>query len=96
MTAGRAIVALASDPETHAEVARRLERYLQPRRAITVGLLRGAAKAGQIRPDIDPDLLVDLLMGGATYRWLVTGQPVSREAAGHIVDTVVDLAAPRP
>lgn len=94
---GRAIIALASDLEVHAELARRLdERYLQPRRAVSADLLRRAADAKQIRPDLDPDLLIDLVVGAAIYRWLVTGQPVSRQAAGHIVDTVVELAAPRP
>lgn len=95
--AGRAIIALASDPKAHAELANRLdERYLQPRKAVTIDLLRRAAEAGQIRPGLDPDLLVELLIGPALYRWLVTGKPVSPEAAAHIIDTVLDLAAARP
>jgi AcrR family transcriptional regulator len=95
--AGRAIIAAASDPGVHAELARRLdERYLRPRRAVIAGLLRRAADAGQMRPDLDPELLIDLVLGAALYRWLVTGQPVNRQTARQIVDTVLDLAAPRP
>ena len=94
---GRAIIALASDLQVHPELARRIdERYLRPRRAVIANLLRRAADAKQIRPDIDPDLLIDLVMGAAVYRWLTTGQPVSHQAARHIADTVVELAAPRP
>jgi AcrR family transcriptional regulator len=95
--AGRAILALATDPEVHAGLARHLdERYLRPRRAVLADLLRRAADAGQIRPDLDPELTIDLVLGAALYRWLVTGQPVNRQTARQIVDTVIDLAAPRP
>jgi len=95
--AGRAIIALASDPEVHGGLARHLEeRYLRPRRAVFADLLRRAADAGQIRPDLDLDLLIDLVLGAALYRWLVTGQPVSRQAARQITDAVLELAAPRP
>ncbi len=95
--AGRAIIALASDPQAHTELAPRLnERYLRPRKAVTIGLLRRAAEAGQIRPCPDPDLVVELLIGPALYRWLVIGEPLSREAAAHIIDTVLDLLAPDP
>lgn len=94
---GRAILALASDPNVHAEMARRLdERFLRTRRTAIVDLLRRAVDAGQLRPGLDPEILADLLLGAATYRWVVTGQPVGRSAAGHIIDSVFDLAAPRP
>ena len=92
--AGRVIIALASDPVVHAELAQRLdERFLQPRRAVVTDLLRRAISAGQARPDLDLDLLIDLILGAGTYRWLVTGQPISHEAAGRITDSVLELAA---
>jgi AcrR family transcriptional regulator len=94
---GRAIIALASDPDVHAELADRLdERYLQPRRAVLLALLQRAVDAGQIRPDLDPQMLIDLIMGAATYRWLTSGVPATRESTRHIVDTVLHLSAPRP
>jgi AcrR family transcriptional regulator len=94
--AGRAIIALASDPGVHAGLARHLdERFLRPRRAVLADLLRRAAEAGQVRPGLDTELLIDLVLGAALYRWLVTGQPVNRQTAGQILDTVLGLAAPR-
>ena len=94
---GRAFIALAGDVEVRPELAHRFdERYFQPRRAVVAGLLQRAVIANQIRPDIDCDLLIDLILGPAVYRWLVTGTPVTRESARRIVDAVVDLAAPRP
>jgi AcrR family transcriptional regulator len=91
---GRVIIALASDPVVHAELAQRLdERFLQPRRAVVADLLRRAISAGQARPDLDLDLLIDLILGAGTYRWLVTGQPISRESARRITDSILELAA---
>lgn len=93
---GQAIMALASDPEAHAELTPRLsERLIQPRRAVTASLLQRAASNGQIDPGIDPGMLIDLMVGAATYRWMITGRPVSRQAAGQIIDTVLSLAAPQ-
>jgi AcrR family transcriptional regulator len=92
---GRAIIALASDPEVHGELAQRLdERYLQPRRAVLAELLQRATDAGQIRPDVDPQMLIDLILGAASYRWLTTGIPASRESALRIVDAVITLCKP--
>jgi AcrR family transcriptional regulator len=94
---GRVIIALAIDPDVHAELANRLyERYLQPRRAVVANLLKRAAGANQIRADVDLDLLIDLIMGAATYRWLVTGTPVTPQSARRIVDAVLKLSAPPP
>jgi AcrR family transcriptional regulator len=94
---GRVIIALAINPDVHAELANRLyERYLQPRRAILAKLLKRAAGANQIRADIDPHLLIDLIMGATTYRWLVTGTPVTPQSARRVVDAVLKLSAPQP
>ena len=86
---GRAIVALANDAGTHAELARRLgDRYLAPRREVISGILRQAAAAGMLREDSDVDMAIDLMMGAAVYRWLVTAQPVDADVGRRIVDTV--------
>ncbi len=86
---GRAMIAVASDAEAHAALARRLdEHYLTPRRAIISDILRRGVADGSLRPDIDLDLAIDLMVGAATYRWLVTGQPVDAAGAQRIVDAV--------
>jgi hypothetical protein len=55
-----------------------------------------AAHTTLIRADIDLALLIDLIMGAATYRWLVTGAPVTPQSARRIVDAVLKLSAPQP
>jgi AcrR family transcriptional regulator len=94
----RAMVALANDAETHAEMARRLgERYLAPRRAIIADIVRRGVEAGQLRADIDVEMAIDLMVGAAVYRWLATAQPVDPVTGRRIVDTVWEsLRAPGP
>jgi hypothetical protein len=63
-------------------MARRLdEQYLTPRRAGIADILRRAIAAGQLRADTDVDMTIDLMVGAAVYRWLVTAQPVDADAA---------------
>jgi len=94
--AGRANVALASDAQTHAELARGLgEHFLAPRRAAIADILRRGIAAGQLRADIDVEMAIDMMVGTSVYRWLATAQPVDADAARRVVDTVWEsLRAP--
>jgi AcrR family transcriptional regulator len=87
----RAIIALAGD----AEIARRLgEQYLTPRRAGIADILRRAIEAGQLRADTDVEMAIELMVGAAIYRWLVTAQPVDADTARRFVDAVWDSLRP--
>jgi AcrR family transcriptional regulator len=86
---GSAHVALASDAQTHAELARGLgEHFLAPRRAVIADALRRGIAAGQLRPDIDVEMAIDMMIGTPVYRWLATAQPVDADAARRVVDAV--------
>jgi AcrR family transcriptional regulator len=87
----RATISLAADPE----MRRRLgEQHLAPRRKWTADILHRAIAAGELRADIDVELAIDLMVGAAVYRWLVTGQPVDADTGRRIVDTVWDSLRP--
>jgi AcrR family transcriptional regulator len=92
----RVNVALASDAQTHAALARGLEEhYLAPRRAAIADILRRGVATGQLRTDIDVEMAIDLMVGASVYRWLVTAQPVGADTARRVVDTVWEaLRAP--
>lgn len=45
------------------------ERVLLPTRAAIAARLSAAVAAGQLRPDIDPEVALDLLLGPIQYRW---------------------------
>jgi AcrR family transcriptional regulator len=93
---GSAHVALASDAQAHAELARGLgEHFLAPRRAVIADTLRRGIAAGQLRADIDVEMAIDMMIGTSVYHWLATAQPVDADAARRVVDMVWEsLRAP--
>ena len=64
-----------NDPELHAIF---FENLVKPRREALGGLLRRAIERGEIRADVDLDLLIDLFAGPAVYRLLITAGDISR------------------
>jgi hypothetical protein len=53
-------------------------------------------RRGEIRPDVDARVMIDLLGGPMVLRRLITGDPVNQRLALAIVDLVMDGAAPAP
>ena len=64
-----------NDPELHAIF---FENLVKPRREALGGLLRRAIERGEIRADVDLDLLIDLFAGPAVYRLLITAGDIWR------------------
>ena len=81
------------DPELFAIFRANL---VEPRRAALRSVLERAVARGEIRPGIDPELMVDLFAGPAVYRLLITGgdmtQMFSVEAQ---MDVLMNGLAPR-
>ncbi|WP_018601259.1 TetR/AcrR family transcriptional regulator [Mycobacterium sp. 155] len=53
--------------------------YIQPRRELTIAMLRRAKADGRIAPDTDLEVLVDMLAGGVTYRVLQPDPPTAKQ-----------------
>ncbi|WP_019971636.1 TetR/AcrR family transcriptional regulator [Mycobacterium sp. 141] len=53
--------------------------YIQPRRELTIAMLRRAKTDGRIAPDTDLEVLVDMLAGGVTYRVLQPDPPTVKQ-----------------
>ncbi|HZG88610.1 MAG TPA: TetR/AcrR family transcriptional regulator [Pseudonocardia sp.] len=64
------------------------ERLLRPHLDAIKDRLRSAQRAGQLRPDVDLDQAVELLIGPPYHRWMLRTGPLTERYA----DTVVDLA----
>ena len=92
---GRAILALAGTvAPDRAELADRFnEHYLAPRRAAFLTILHRGIDSGRLRANIDPNLILGLMLGGPTYWWLTTGHPIDKAAARRVVDTMWNLLA---
>ena len=65
------------------------ERFAGPRRQVAREILARGVERGEIRPDIDPDEIVDLLVGPLFYRQLVAGRPVDPAGLSRMVDLVL-------
>jgi len=87
----RAIISLAGDTEMARHIG---EQYLAPRRGSIAGILHRAIEAGELRADIDVEMAIDLMVGAAVYRWLVTAQPVDADTSRRFVDAVCESLRP--
>ena len=63
------------------------------RRALTEVLLRGVER-GDLRPDLDVELALDVLGGPLFYRLLVTGGPLDEQLAEGVADLILRGFAP--
>ena len=85
---------LATDPDLASAFRARVValRIDETRRVVDRGVARG-----QLRPDIDIELVHELLFGPVYYRLLLSGTPLESRFAEQIVDSVMPgLVAPKP
>ncbi|MEW2066046.1 TetR/AcrR family transcriptional regulator [Streptomyces sp. NPDC007346] len=73
-----------------------VEKLLDPQLALYVTRLRAAQEAGQLRPDADPRIALELLIAPLTHRWLLRTLPLTHAYADAIVDHALGGLAPRP
>ncbi|WP_081915466.1 TetR/AcrR family transcriptional regulator [Saccharothrix sp. NRRL B-16314] len=74
----------------HAEARRvpgLVDGFLADRHALIDGIVRRGVARGELRADVDPELVRDLLFGPLVYHWLATDRPRSP-------DTVFDVVWP--
>ena len=71
------------------------ERFLFVRRAALRTVLAAARDRGEIDPDVDRELLIDVVFGVLWYRLLVGHVPLDNKAARELTDLVVRAASGR-
>ncbi|MEV5708298.1 TetR-like C-terminal domain-containing protein [Actinoallomurus sp. NPDC052274] len=88
--AGRALPALAAeitgDPVLAEEYRR---RFVRPLREHARTLIGRAIDQGLLRGDIDPDLLMDVVVGPSLYRPIALGVPAPAASASAVFDQVI-------
>lgn len=88
----RALLAeILNDPALHAEYRARL---LDPLLEATRDRLRKAREAGQLAPDADLDLAIELFYGPLNYRWQFRLGPLTHEHADRLVDAALRALNP--
>jgi AcrR family transcriptional regulator len=65
------------------------ERFAAPRRRVAAEILERGIARGEIRADVDPEEVVDLVIGPLFYRQLVTGRSRGPDDVARLVDMVL-------
>jgi len=63
--------------------------FLAGRRAALTDVLRRGVERGELRPDLDAELALDVLGGPLFYRLLVTGGPIDEQLAAGVADLIL-------
>jgi AcrR family transcriptional regulator len=83
---GPVIAALIGAAQTDPDLAAALSTtYTRPRRQLAVEAFARARRRGQLRDDVDPEVLVDQLWGACYHRLLLPDQPLDAAFADALV-----------
>jgi AcrR family transcriptional regulator len=63
--------------------------FLAQRRSVLCAIVERARARGELRPDVDTELCLDLFAGVIYYRFLITGGPLTRRVADDLADVIV-------
>jgi AcrR family transcriptional regulator len=88
----RAITIETLADEALAEQVR--DQLLRPQLGAVRDRLRAGQEAGQVRTDVDLDLVVELLFGPVYHRWLLRNGPLTADYADDLVDLTMIAIAP--
>ena len=66
-----------------------LDDYVSHRRVPLVAILERGVARGEVRSDIDPAIVVDVLLGPYVYRKLLTGAPLDERFVTDLLDLVL-------
>jgi AcrR family transcriptional regulator len=64
------------------------ERLLEPRRAFVLGLLERGIERGEVRPDIDPLVVTEMMAGAIFGHHAILGQPTSDAWLDALIDHI--------
>jgi hypothetical protein len=88
---GRLLVELIGRSQTDYDLAAEYRRlYSSQRRELATARFQRAQEAGQIRPDVNAEVLVDQLWGAVYHRLLVPDQPVDETFADALISNLFD------
>ena len=87
---GRVMQGLVSDFASNEELGTAFrEQVISKRLAEVHRLIQRGVERGELRPDVDPVLVQELLVGPVYYRHLLSGRKLDGRLAERIVDTVL-------
>ena len=85
--AGRVMPALVAELARNADLAAAFrEGFVQPRRARVLDAVGRGVGRGEIRPDVDPELVADAVVALLQHRFLVTGMEIDDDLPERVID----------
>ncbi|MFI2505006.1 TetR/AcrR family transcriptional regulator [Streptomyces sp. NPDC018972] len=88
--------ALAAEGVVNEELGRELvAKLLEPQLQLYVERLRSAQDAGDVRPDVDPRIALELFVSPLAQRWLQYTGPITYDYTDTLVDYALNGLAPR-
>ena len=84
---GPIIPGLVAEAMHNAELATIMERYTDQRRTVAIGVFTRAVDRGEMRPGMDPGMLIDLFSGYFWYLKLIR----RKRAKGDVAEAFVDV-----
>jgi hypothetical protein len=91
---GRVFEGLIRESGQRPELVEVVTATMHDRRRFYVQVLNRAIARGDIPPETDTGLTIDLLLGPLWVRLLVSGEPINRDAVDRIIDVVLCGIAP--
>jgi AcrR family transcriptional regulator len=91
-TMRRSLPALLAADHDDPVIARLHAKFVRDRRQPIIDRLDEARRAGDLAPDADPDLLVDLLSGPLFYRQLLRREHTPDARVTALIDAVLSIA----
>jgi AcrR family transcriptional regulator len=94
--AGRMLAGLVAEAQRDPALAAAWrDRVIEPLRVRNTVLVQRAVERGEIPPDVDEDVVLDLLFGSAYHRLLQGHRPLTDQFARRVVDLIVAGVTPR-
>jgi AcrR family transcriptional regulator len=88
--------ALAAEGVVNEQLGREfVAKLLEPQLQLYVDRLRAAQDAGDVRPEVDPRIALELFVSPLAQRWLQRTAPISHEYTDTLVDYALNGLAPR-
>jgi AcrR family transcriptional regulator len=87
---GKIVAGLIGEGQSEPAIRQQFfDRLVSPRRAATIADLQRGKNAGELRSDIEPDLLNDAIFGAIYYRFLLRSGPLTRRFGEELVEQVI-------
>ncbi|WP_328719425.1 TetR/AcrR family transcriptional regulator [Streptomyces sp. NBC_00247] len=92
-TSAGLVAEVAAAAARHADIGSAVRAMFVRRNALVLQLIEEARDAGELREDVEPEVLFDQLAGALYYRLLITGRPLDTAYVGRLVAGVLRGAA---